>query len=158
MRPNNSRPLASGPLSHGSCHSWRLRLLTLSPGPLVGSLQPWLRRLKPGLYTAEHSLLFLPLTLTSSSPAPLWPFHRPCWVSWEHTSYLWLGDSSSGQPSSLILGLRLTCLFAPDFSYPTTTRHFSSDFEMSPTYFLALVMLVMFWAILVTNPFFPHIT
>jgi len=39
---------------------------------------------------------------------------------------------------------------APDFWDPTTLRQFSSDFVMSPTYFLALVMLVMFvWAILV---------
>jgi len=41
-----------------------------------------------------------------------------------------------------------TRLFAPDFWDPTTLRQFSSDFVMSPTYFLALVMLVMFWAIL----------
>jgi len=40
-----------------------------------------------------------------------------------------------------------TRLFAPDFWDPTTLRQFSSDFVMSPTYFLASVMLVMFWAI-----------
>jgi hypothetical protein len=37
-----------------------------------------------------------------------------------------------------------TRLFAPDFWDPTTLRKFSSDFVMSPTYFLTLVMLVMF--------------
>ena len=41
-----------------------------------------------------------------------------------------------------------TRLFAPDFWDPTTLRQFSSDFVMSPTYFLASVMLVMFWVIL----------
>jgi len=44
-----------------------------------------------------------------------------------------------------------THLFAPDFWDPTTLRQFSSDFVMSPTYFLALVMLVMFWAILLNE-------
>jgi len=95
-------PRPSGPLSHGFSRSWRLRLLTLSHCSLVGSLQPWWSRLQPGLYTAGHSLLNLPLTLTSSSPAPFWPFHRPCWVSWKRTSYLWLGDSS-GKPPSLVI-------------------------------------------------------
>ena len=44
-----------------------------------------------------------------------------------------------------------TRLFAPDFWDPTTLRQFSSDFVMSPTYFLASVMLVMFWAILLNE-------
>jgi len=44
-----------------------------------------------------------------------------------------------------------TRLFAPDFWDPTTLRQFSSNFVMSPTYFLASVMLVMFWAILLNE-------
>ena len=44
-----------------------------------------------------------------------------------------------------------TRLFAPDLWDPTTLRQFSSDFVMSPTYFLASVMLVMFWAILLNE-------
>ena len=41
-----------------------------------------------------------------------------------------------------------TRLFAPDFWDPTALRQIPSDFVMSPTYFLASVMLAMFWAIL----------
>jgi len=40
-----------------------------------------------------------------------------------------------------------TRLFASEFSDPTTLRQFPPDFGMSLTYFLASVMLVMFWAI-----------
>jgi len=50
--------------------------------------------------------------------------------------------------SGLTFGTRL---FAPDFWDPTTLRQFLSDFVMSPTYFLASVMLVMFWAILLSK-------
>jgi len=44
-----------------------------------------------------------------------------------------------------------TRLFAPDFWDPTTLRLHSSDFVMSPKYFLASVMLVMFWDILLND-------
>ena len=40
-----------------------------------------------------------------------------------------------------------TRLFAFDFWDPTTLRQFPPDFGMSLMYFLASVMLVMFWAI-----------
>jgi len=43
-------------------------------------------------------------------------------------------------------------LFAPDFGTPLL-RLLSSDFVMSPMYFLALVMLVMFWAILYNDSY-----
>ena len=38
--------------------------------------------------------------------------------------------------------------FASDFLDPTTLRLLPPDFAISPTYFLASVMLAMFWAIL----------
>jgi hypothetical protein len=40
-----------------------------------------------------------------------------------------------------------TRLFASEFLDPTTLRQFPPDFGMSLMYFLASVMLVMFWAI-----------
>ena len=40
-----------------------------------------------------------------------------------------------------------TRLFAFDFWDPTTLRQFPPDFAIKPTYVLASVMLVMFWAI-----------
>jgi len=46
-----------------------------------------------------------------------------------------------------------TRLFAFDFWDPTTLRLLSVDFAISPTYFLASVMLVMFWAILLNDSY-----
>ena len=44
-----------------------------------------------------------------------------------------------------------TRLFAFDFWDPATLQQFPPDFAIKPTYFLALVMLVMFWAILLNE-------
>ena len=46
-----------------------------------------------------------------------------------------------------------TRLFASDFWDPTTLRQFPPDFVISPTYFLASVMPVMFWAILLNDSY-----
>ena len=45
-----------------------------------------------------------------------------------------------------------TRLIAFDFWDPATLRQFPPDFAIKPTYFLASVMLVMFWDILLTTP------
>ena len=44
-----------------------------------------------------------------------------------------------------------TRLFAFDFWDPATLQQFPPDFAIKPTYFLALVMLVMFWDILLND-------
>jgi len=67
----NSRPTAQWALV-----SWLFSLLTLenldSAAIFAGGLAAALmEELQPGLYTAGHLLLFLPLTLNPSSPAPL---------------------------------------------------------------------------------------